>query len=105
MADYRVALLSEAEALAALLPGDEPATAPAEAPVDPEPEAKAQPVTDAQPEEPKARAGAASAAIQHASDVRRLLRKFGGVAIPVPDPIAGFERLPVRDPLTNEVVS
>jgi hypothetical protein len=105
VAEYRKALLDEANALAALLPGDEPDTAPADAPVDPEPEAKAQPVTDAQPEEPQARAGAASAAIQRERDKRRLLRAFGGVEVPAPDPIAGFERLPVRDPLTNEVVS
>ena len=103
--EYRKALLDEANDLGLLLLGTPLATETADAPVDPEPEAKAEPVTDAQPEEPKAKAGAASAAIERARDRRRWSRKFADVTVPEVDPVAGFERLPVRDPLTNEVVS
>jgi hypothetical protein len=103
---YRKALLSEAENLAALLPAETPEAGAAEAaPVVPEPEAEARPDTDAQPVEPQAKAGSAIAAIERERDKRRLLRKFGGVVVPEPDPLAGLERLPVRDPLTHEVVS
>ena len=110
VAAYRQALLDEADALAAYLPsaegGPEPdtAAAPDEAPVHPEPEAKAEPVTDA-PQEPEARAERPSEVIERERHKRRLLRKFGGIEIPEPDPIAGFERLPVLDPLTGKEVA
>jgi HK97 family phage prohead protease len=104
VAEYRKALLAEVEALDALVPTEKTATAPAEAPVVPEPEAEAQPETDAQPVEPQAKAGSAMAAIERERDKRRLLRKFADVTVPEPDPLAGLERLPVRDPLTGEVV-
>jgi HK97 family phage prohead protease len=110
VAAYRQALLDEADALAAYLPsaegGAEPGTAaaPDEAPVHPEPEAKAEPVTDA-PQEPAARAERPSEVIERERHKRRLLRKFGGIEVPEPDPIAGFERLPVLDPLTGKEVA
>jgi hypothetical protein len=102
---YRKALLSEAENLAALLPaGDAPTAEEAEAPVEPEPEAEARTETDAPSERSQAKAGRHSEAIQRKRDVTRLLRLFADVTVPEPDPLAGLERLPVRDPLTGEVL-
>jgi HK97 family phage prohead protease len=103
---YRKTLLSEAENLAALLvPVLPKATEPAEAPVVPEPEAEAQPETDAPSEQTQAKAGQHSEAIERQRAIRRLLSKFADVTVPAPDPLAGLERLPVRDPLTGEVRS
>jgi HK97 family phage prohead protease len=105
VAAYRTALLGEAERLARLLPsGEAPDAEQAEAPVPSAQEAKAEPVTDT-PAVPEARAPRASEVIERERAKRRLLRKFGGIEIPEPDPIAGFERLPVLDPLTGKEVA
>ena len=37
----------------------------------------------------------------HATRRVAALRKFADVTVPEPDPLAGLERLPVRDPLTG----
>jgi HK97 family phage prohead protease len=106
VAAYRKALLGEADRLSALLsakPADDDAET--EAPAQPEAAAKADPVADPGPAATEARAGSALAGIERARDMRRLLRKFGGVEVPEPDPLAGFERLPILDPLTGEVVT
>lgn len=106
VAGYRQALLDEADALKAYLPTEEedtPVAAPETAtdPVPPESEAKALPVTDA-PAPTEARAPRASEVIERERDKRRLLRKFGGIPVPAPDPLWRLERLPVLDPLTGK---
>lgn len=103
VAAYRQALLDEAEGLKAYLPGEtpEPTEEADAAPVPPAQEAKAEPVTDT-PEVQEARALRPSEVIERQRAMRRLLRKFGGIEVPEPDPIAGFERLPILDPLTGK---
>lgn len=106
VAAYRQALLDEAEALGAYLPSEAeeaPQEAPTEAtdPVLTEAEAKALPVTDAPEAHDEARAETATEAIERKRHLRRLLRKFGGVDAPAPDPLWRLERLPVPDPLAG----